>query len=207
MQTRRQEILTILKQDGEATVDELAGALDLTPVTVRHHLDILRADGLVEASAIRRRRGPGRPQYVYTLTVEASDHFPSDYDRLSNELLDEIKSTLDPRTVKAIMDGIAERRLEQAPEVGAHLALEERLDRLVAYLIDRGHLASMEENDSGWILQASNCPYQHVAANHPELCAVDLHIMKELSGAEVICHQRITEGAHSCIYEIAARDD
>jgi DeoR family suf operon transcriptional repressor len=203
MQTRRQEILTILKQEGEATVDELAGTLDLTPVTVRHHLDILRAEGLVEASAIRRRRGPGRPQYVYTLTAEASSHFPMDYDGLSNELLEEIKSTLGPDAMRTILDSIADRRLEQAPEFDSDLSTEERLERLVDFMVERGHLASLEKNDGGWFLHASNCPYQNVATHHPELCSIDLFLMKRLSGLRVTCRQRIADGAHSCIYEIS----
>lgn len=206
MQTRRQEILTILKQEGEATVDELAGTLDLTPVTVRHHLDILRAEGLVEASAIRRRRGPGRPQYVYTLTDDASSHFPMDYDGLTNELLDEIASTLGPHTIKTLLGGIADRRLEQAPDIGPDLAMEERLEKIVDFMVERGHLASLEKNDGGWFLHASNCPYRNVATSHPELCSVDLFLIKQLSGMRVIHRQRIADGAHSCIYEISPQD-
>jgi len=206
MQTRRQEILTILKQEGEATVDELAGTLDLTPVTVRHHLDILRAEGLVEASAIRRRRGPGRPQYVYTLTADASSHFPMDYDGLTNDLLDEIKSTLGPQTVRTLLDSIADRRLEQAPEFDSSLTTEERVERLVEFMVERGHLASLEKNDGGWFLHASNCPYLNVATSHPELCSIDLFLMKELSGLKVVCRQRIADGAHSCIYEIGPEE-
>ena len=202
MQTRRQEILTILKQKGEATVDELAGKLDLTPVTVRHHLDILRADGLVEASAIRRRRGPGRPQYVYTLTSEASSHFPTNYDGLSNELLDEIKAKLDTAAVEDLLGSIAGRRLEQAPRFNPDLALEDRIEKLVAYMVQQGHIANWEKTDNGWFIHASNCPYQNVATNHPELCAMDQYLWEQLSGAKVVCRQRITDGAHSCIYQI-----
>jgi predicted ArsR family transcriptional regulator len=207
MQTRRQEILTILKRQGEATVDELAGRLDLTPVTVRHHLDILRADGLVEASAIRRRRGPGRPQYVYTLTAEASSHFPADYDGLTNELLDELKSKLDPAAFQEILDSIADRRLKQAPTINPNLPLDERMDKLVAYMIERGHIASWEKNDNGRFLYASNCPYQNVATQHPELCSIDKFLWEHLSGVQVACRQRITDGAHACIYEILAPEN
>ena len=206
MQTRRQEILTILKRQGEATVDELAARLDLTPVTVRHHLDILRADGLVEASSIRRRRGPGRPQYVYTLTDGASNHFPTDYDGLSNELLDEIKNRLGDATVKDIFDGIADKRLENAPRVSPALTLEDRMDRLVDYMVERGHIAQWEKNDNGFFIHASNCPYQNVATKHPELCAIDQYLWEQLSGFKVACRQRITDGAHSCIYQVIPTD-
>ncbi len=202
MQTRRQEILTILKRRGEATVDELASTLDLTPVTVRHHLDILRADSLVEASSIRRRRGPGRPQYVYTLTAEASSHFPTDYAGLTNELLDELKDGLGQAAVQEILKKIADHRLGQAPAFGPDLALDERLEKLVAYMVERGHIASLEKNDDGWFIHASNCPYQNVATKHPELCSMDQFLWEQLSGAKVVCRQRITDGAHSCIYEI-----
>jgi predicted ArsR family transcriptional regulator len=202
MQTRRQEILTILKLQGEATVDELADRLDLTPVTVRHHLDILRADGLVEASSIRRRRGPGRPQYVYTLTSEASSHFPANYDILSNELLDQIKNRLGNAAVKDILDGIADQRLEQAPTLNPEMALEDRLDSLVNFMVQRGHIAEWKKNDNGWFIHASNCPYQNVASKHPELCAIDQFLWEQLSGTKVACRQRITDGAHSCIYQV-----
>lgn len=202
MQTRRQEILSILKKEGEATVDELAETLELTPVTVRHHLDILRAENLVEASAIRRSRGPGRPQYVYTLTEQAAEHFPQNYDVLVNELLEEMKDKLDQQTIRRILDSIADRRLEHAPLLDPDSPLEERLDALVQFMCEWGHIASWVRNEDGWFVHASNCPYYHVASEHPELCAFDKYIWEHLVGTEVRCQQRIINGAHTCIYQI-----
>jgi DeoR family suf operon transcriptional repressor len=202
IQTRRQEILNILKQQGEATVDELATMLELTPVTVRHHLDILRAEGLVEAPAVRRRHGPGRPQYVYTLTPESASLFPQRYDVLANELLDEIKSTMDRDQVRGIFDHIVERRLENAPALNGGQPPEEKMDALVHYLSDKGFIAEWEREDGKCVLYASNCPYQNVAAEHPEICAVDHLVLERMTGTDVHCVRRITEGAYSCIYEI-----
>jgi len=202
MQTRRQEILTILKQQGEATVDELARMLELTPVTVRHHLDILRADGLVEASAVRRRRGPGRPQYIYILTAEATDRFPKKYDDLVNELLDEMKTRLGQGVVKEILGSIANRRLEQAPSLDPGLPLEARLEILVVYLTEQGYIASWERKDNSWFVRISNCPYQNAATQHPELCFMDLFLLEQLSGTKVIRRQRITDGDYACTYQI-----
>lgn len=204
MQTRRQEILTILKQKGEATVDELATILDLTPVTVRHHLDILRAEGLVQTSSVRRRHGPGRPQYVYTLTPSAADHFPQNYDILVNELLDEMKARLKDDTIEKIFDGIADRRLSHAPSLPADMPMDERMTKLADYMNNEGYIASPEQRDGNWFLVISNCPYHNVATLHPELCNVDLTLVQELAGVQVICHQRITEGSHACLYQISA---
>ena len=77
MQDTRQKILDHLKTHGEATVEELREWLGgITAVTVRHHLDVLRRDGLVDAPTVERRDTPGRPRYVYTLTEKASRYFP-----------------------------------------------------------------------------------------------------------------------------------
>jgi predicted ArsR family transcriptional regulator len=202
IQTRRQEILNILKQQGEATVDELATMLELTPVTVRHHLDILRAEGLVEAPAVRRRHGPGRPQYVYTLTPESASLFPQRYDVLANELLDEIKSAMDREQVRGLFDHIVERRLENAPVLNDGQPADEKMDALVNYLSDKGFIAEWERKNGKYVVYASNCPYQNVATEHPEICAVDHAMLRRMTGTDVHCVRRITDGAYSCIYEI-----
>jgi len=202
MQSRRQEILIILKKKGEATVDELATMLNLTPVTVRHHLDILRADGLVQAPAVRRRHGPGRPQYVYTLTKASDDHFPKAYDKLANELLAEIKSKVEPKVVQEIFDSIAQQRLEKAPSIDPELPAKERVEVLADYLSTQGFIASAEEIDGRLFIHVSNCPYQNVSIVHSEFCQVDHVILETLTGMKVQCRERITQGSHNCVYEI-----
>ncbi len=203
MQSRRHEILNILKLNGEATVDELATMLELTPVTVRHHLDILRADGLVEAPAVRRRRGPGRPQYVYTLTPDAADQFPKNYDSLATELLDEIKTSMEPGAIHTILGRIAERRLGEAPAIDPNLPMENRLNSLVEYMTRKGFIANWEHKDGKWFIYASNCPYHNAAKQHPELCEVDHFNFEHVSGMQLISLQRIIDGAHNCTYQIS----
>jgi predicted ArsR family transcriptional regulator len=71
MQSTRQEILAILKEERQATVEDLAERLELTPMTIRHHLNVLQAQNLVVASKVRRSKKVGRPRLVYTLTDAA----------------------------------------------------------------------------------------------------------------------------------------
>src|SRR5215213_6816640 len=114
MQQTRQFILETLHEHGEATVDELVQALrtrinhDITAVTVRHHLDVLRAEEMITAPRVRRRRTPGRPQYVYGLTDKALEHFPNNYQRLSEVLLNQIKATLPASQVNVIIEQAAD---------------------------------------------------------------------------------------------------
>ena len=88
MQSTRQRILKILKEERQATVEQLSDALELTPVTIRHHLEVLKGEGLVEAPQVLRRPGPGRPQYTYGLTEAAVDYFPKNYHGLADLMLE-----------------------------------------------------------------------------------------------------------------------
>src|SRR5438093_610753 len=120
MQQTRQYILEVLHERGEATVDELVAALralinhEITAVTVRHHLDILRGEDLITAPAVRRRRTPGRPQYVYGLTEKALELFPNNYQNLAATLLNQIKAKLPPAQVNVIIEAVADEMIAGA---------------------------------------------------------------------------------------------
>jgi predicted ArsR family transcriptional regulator len=90
MQSTRQEILEILKKEGQATVEDLAERLELTPMTIRHHLNVLQAQSLVVAAEVRRSKTVGRPRLVYTLTEAADQLFPQGYGELARHLVSEV---------------------------------------------------------------------------------------------------------------------
>ena len=64
--TTRDIILHTIKSSPQSTVEELAGAADISPVTVRHHLNALQAEGTIESATIRRK--VGRPYYCLLYT-------------------------------------------------------------------------------------------------------------------------------------------
>ena len=205
MQQTRRHILDILKEHKEATIDEIVTALSerigkITAVTVRHHLEILRGDGLVAAPAVRRRSAPGRPQYVYTLTERAADQFPNNYQGLASELLGQIKNQLPPVMVTQILEGVASSMAEEAMVPDA--SLEVRLDHTVAFLNSRGYTAAWQHNGDGHLLSVTNCPYDQVSCSHSELCKMDKKLIESLLGAptERIAWRR--EGGEICIYQV-----
>ncbi|MBN1429851.1 MAG: ArsR family transcriptional regulator [Anaerolineae bacterium] len=183
MQKTRQKILEYLKQHGEATVDEISILLDeLTPVTVRHHLDVLRSEGLVGSPEIRHRASPGRPKYVYRLTEKAEGLFPNNLQTMLSYLLDEMKHTLSPQQIRRIIQGVATQMAETTPLSSNSETIETRLDRLVAYLVEHGYMASWETRPEGFILLANNCPYGDVPGNHPEMCSIDVSYISMMLG-------------------------
>ncbi len=202
MQKTRQKILEYLKQHGEATVDELSNTLDnLTAVTVRHHLDVLRSEGLVSSPAVRHRDSPGRPKYVYGLTEKAEALFPKNFQSLTIHLLDELKSTLEPQQMGDILEGLSKRMLStNGISIPQEATLEERVERVVDYLNSHGYVASYEPHPEGFVLSNSNCPYSGVAEVHEELCKLDITYIGNLLGVapKRLSHRR--DGGHYCSF-------
>jgi predicted ArsR family transcriptional regulator len=201
MQKTRQKILEYLRRHGEATVEELSLALDdLTPVTVRHHLDVLRGQGLIDAPAVQHRTSPGRPRYAYTLTEKADAYFPKNVNTLALHVLAEIRQTLPLEQVNVIFDGIATRMAAEIEPGRDGEILERRLDRVVSHLSDHGYEAHWERTPEGYILHTGNCPYSGIVDGHQDVCLLDVRYISQLLGAVPRRLTHIQEGAEDCSY-------
>ena len=154
--TTRDIILHSIKQTPQSTVDELAEAAEISPVTVRHHLNALQAEGTIEAASVRRK--VGRPYYVYSLSEQGQELFPKRYVRLTSRLLDELKGRLPQEVINEIFSGLVNTVLEEHKGEFEHLPIEERMDYLVNLLSDEGFLSTWEKTTSGYRLVEYSCP-------------------------------------------------
>ncbi len=202
MHPARQKILEFLKRHGQATVDELAQHLDMAPVSVRHHLDLLIGDNLVETSRVRRSEGAGRPKRLYTLTPHADALFPNNYQQLARLSLDVLKRILAPEDLRRMMEELAEELLRSAPARLDDLSGEARLEAAVAFLNQAGYMAFCECQAGSWVLHTTHCPYRELAATHPELCVVDDVLMSRLTGMRPLRLTRIVHGETRCTYRL-----
>jgi predicted ArsR family transcriptional regulator len=208
IQETRRLILDILKEHGDSTVDQIVDALHartdkrVTAATIRHHLDVLSENGLVEAPKVKRRNTPGRPQYVYHLTDKALDLFPSNYAGLAHVLMDQIKAQLPNNQVNVILEGAAQQLAANA--MIPNVPLDERLDYVVTYLTKQGYQASWEnaENEDGYILSTSNCPFEKIVGTHDDICQLDMQLVSNLLGIVPRRLGRIAMGESSCDYFI-----
>ncbi len=198
MQSTRQEILEILKEERQATVEDLAQRLQLTPMTIRHHLNVLQAQGLIEATKVRRSQKVGRPRLVYTLTEAADDHFPQSYSELARLLVSEVKETMGKEEATQIFQGVAERIAADAPPPVEGQTFEERLDQVSSFLEKHGFLVRWEKTDEGWVFTNINCPYRRVAQDHAEVCAMDAILIDRLLGVETHDLGRLRDGSAAC---------
>ncbi len=202
MQATRQRILEILKEHHTATVEELANELELTPVTIRHHLDILRSEGLVQAPQVKRRDTPGRPQHVYGLTEAADAYFPKNYAGFTDMMLHEMRDQVEPEKMRSILDGVAIRMVNKAPVAAPTETMPQRMERIVKFLNTQGYDASWEATEGGFLLHAHNCPYHDVARENVEPCVMDASMITQMAGVAPQRVQWAFSGGDLCTYFI-----
>ena len=180
MQSTRQEIVSILREEGQATVEDLAERLELTPMTIRHHLNVLQAQNLVAATKVRRSKKVGRPRLVYGLTDAADELFPHGYGELARRLVSEVKETVGEKETRALFQRIAADLAAEAPPPEKGQTFEDRLDQVSEFLEERGFLSRWEKTDEGYVLTNVNCPYREVTREHGEVCILDLELLERL---------------------------
>ncbi|MEO0562380.1 MAG: hypothetical protein AAF125_09705 [Chloroflexota bacterium] len=205
MQKTRQQIIDVLNHLGKATVQEIVDELhhirgdQITPVTVRHHLNLLQKENLICCPEHKHRSKPGRPQHIYKLTDKAHDHLPTNYQNLTENLLLELRKRLPPAEVNVIIEGVADDMAAVA-DINTTSA-EERMDMVVEYLDQQGYDASWETTDNAFVLHTSNCPYHEVAQHDDALCKMDMRLITRLVGVVPRRTALVAEGCATCSYE------
>ena len=192
----REVILEEIKRTNGATVEELAGASDVSPVTVRHHLNTLQAEGLLETSSVRRK--VGRPYYVYSLSPKGHELFPKRYVRLSSRLLDELRDGFPDGTIGTLFNNVVERIADEHRGEFENKSFEKRLDYLVALLGEEGFLASWELTENGYRLIEYSCPYISVGQKHHEVCVFDKQLIRIVMDTEINQHSCMIDGDSCC---------
>jgi len=205
MQATRERILNILKERGQVTVGELSQDLGLTSVTVRHHIEILRGEGLVAAPIVRRRKAPGRPKHVYTLTEKAAILFPKRYSHLIGQILDEVRAHFSPDEVDQMMNRIGERLADQAT-LPADGDFKVRLVATIEFLDGLGYMAHWERepgDDGDYLVHIANCPYERASHQDSEICGLDMAMLTRLLGVAPQRVASVVQGDHQCAYVIS----
>ena len=203
MHDTRQRIVEYLKEKKQATVYELAAIVDLTPMAVRYHLNVLQRDNLVASPTVRRVAGRGRPQQIYPLTEAAAGLFPVDYHGLTDYLLDELNLQLGKAGTGDLFSSIADRLAHEVPPIIENQTIEERLDEVIAFLQEKGFVGDWEVQDDKYMIHAYSCPYRQVVKRHNYVCLLDKQVISSMlntSPTRVAC---LTSGDTHCTYQIS----
>jgi len=208
MSKSRPRILRVLKKRGGLTVDGIARAVSLAPMTVRQHLSILERDGLVTSRSVRR--AIGRPHLVYRLTEKGLESFPRSYPLLVERILQEVQS-LDSRELEGLtseqrldllFQNMADRLAESCRSEIEGKSLEEKVAWVADLLEEEGGITEWNEVRNGYQIIDYNCPFLKVADTYGQLCNFHRRFLSQLFGLSVVRLSSIADGGNFCCYHI-----
>jgi len=197
--TRERVLQTLLTRD-RCTINDLAEAVEINPISVRHHISRLEAESLVESEEVRH--GVGRPRRYYFLTEKGRERFPTRYIRLMLRLLEQLKETMPQPMVAKLFSQIAQDLASEYASTVSDLSMEERLDLVQKLLSIEGFRVEWEQQGDEYHIREVNCPYFHIGQNHPEVCSVDQTLISTLLNIPVQKVQCMLQGDAHCTYVI-----
>jgi predicted ArsR family transcriptional regulator len=194
----RDAIARLILEHGPATASTLSQSLALTPAGIRRHLELLVADGILEAREPRTAsaRGRGRPSKVFLMTDTGRAQFEHTYDDLAVSALRFMASHSGEHLVASFAQSRAddiETKANEYIEQNRTSRKNDKVALLAEFLTDQGYAASVEDRGLGEEICQHHCPIAHVASAYPQLCEAETQAFSRLLGTHV---QRLATIAH-----------
>jgi predicted ArsR family transcriptional regulator len=189
----RDGVARSILENGPSTAVALGERLGLTPAGIRRHLDLLVADGILQARdpRIAPSRGRGRPSKVFVMTDSGREKFEHSYDDLAVAALKFMSAQSGEHLVSAFAQSRADDITRKAKP-----SIAKSGDKVVAladFLTEQGYAASVGPRGTGVELCQHHCPIAHVASEFPQLCEAETEALSNLLGTHV---QRLATIAH-----------
>ena len=200
MKSTKDRILQTLLRRPRITINELAEAVDINPISVRHHLTNLQMEGLIQAEEVRH--GVGRPRLVYSLTQDGMERFPTKYLRLTTRLLAQMKETMPGPMVSKLFNQIAEDLASEYASQIQGLSMEERLEFVKELLAQEGFTVEWEKKGTEYQIHEISCPYYQIGVAHPEVCTVDQTLISKMLALPANKVRCILDGGAYCTYVV-----
>lgn len=198
---RQQQLLRLLLRNKKGLgVEAIGRELAISRNAVRQHLTALERDGLVARGAAQR--SGGRPEQLYVLTLRGGEQFPRQYSWFAELLLQEMAAMPAGGKLSARLAALGSKVASGlAARLGGHRGTPERITALAAAMSELGYDATAVGD--GLEIEAYNCVYHALAAANPDVCAFDLSLLAECSGAAVEHQACMVRGGTSCRFRFA----
>ena len=200
MKSTKDKILQTLLRHPKTTINDIAEAVGINPISVRHHLSNLEKEGLIEAE--EERHGVGRPRLAYSLTPDGMEKFPTKYLQLTTRLLAQIKESMPANAVSELFSHVAEEMANEYSDQVQGMDMEERLEFVKEMLSKEGFTVEWEKKGSDYQIHEITCPYHQIGIAHPEVCTVDQTIISKMLALPASKVQCILDGNAHCTYVV-----
>jgi len=202
MKSTRDRIMQTLLRQPRTTINKLAEAVGINPISVRHHLTNLQVEGLVATE--EERHGVGRPRLVYFLTEAGTERFPTRYLRLITRLLAQMKESMPEPVVSKLFAQMADGLADEYASQMKGLNMEERLDLAKTLLTEEGFDIQWEKTGAQYQIHEITCPYLQIGLSHPEVCTVDQTLISKMLAVPAEKVQCLLQGDVHCTYVVQA---
>jgi predicted ArsR family transcriptional regulator len=178
----REYILEYLIKYHTATTAELSETLHFTKENIRHHLNILKQEGIVELFPIANanKTSPGRPSLVYHFTITSQ---PGNMVHLATALFHAYMENLATDAEK--LEGLKKLAQILFPSSSKDQKPSQLYNKSIQLLNQHSYQASWEARKGGPLFSFRNCPYAACQSDQPELCLLDTFILENLLGAPI----------------------
>ncbi len=201
----KNEILLILKREGQADLQTVAKRLGISRMAVHKHAKDLEGRGLIERVPVRG--GPGRPRLAMRLAPKASTLFPKAYAEVSCSALAFIEEKLGR---KGVEEALRRRQTSVMPGYQDRVqsdSLAGRVKELADLRDDEGYMAESHGGKKGsFEIVEYNCPIRDIAERYWEACTVENEMFRKVLKADVETTHRVVAGAHACKFLVTPRE-
>lgn len=197
--SQRTLLKALLVNKSGLTIDALALLLNITRTAIRQHVTALEGLGYIDkGDAISTG---GRPSQFYRLTEKGNDLFPKQYSLFSEILLRAILAEKGEEGLGQWLDklGTDVAGTFQQRVVGktTNNRIIETVDIMNTLAYEANVVPPTDENELPAI-EAVNCVYHDLAAEHHQVCQFDLALLSNLADAKVIHEKCIQRGDNVC---------
>ncbi|GAA5214153.1 metalloregulator ArsR/SmtB family transcription factor [Corallincola platygyrae] len=205
MNAAADKVLYLLKTQGKLTAQACGEQLQMTSMGARKHLQQLESNGLVDSEDIASKKG--RPNRFWFLTEKGHQRFPDRHSDLTLQLIDSVKSVFGDEGLQQLIDKRENVLTQTYQQAMAGLSLPERVRVLAQNRASEGYMASVIENEDGWLLIEDHCPICAAATECQGFCRAELNLFQTCIGpdATVKRTEYLLEGARRCAYQISPK--
>ncbi len=198
-------IVRLLVGTPPQTVADLIRATGVTRTAVTEQLNELVGAGYLERT-VERLAGRGRPRHLYSVTDAALMLlFASNQRLLVPAIWQAVSRTCDTATLQKIIRDVSHSLAAHYRSQITAKRPEARLKQMTELLQEEGVLLHLDEDkDGGLVMHKRSCPFISMYEETGAVCCVDLQMMKEVVGADVVRTACRHEGAPCCSFAIVS---
>jgi predicted ArsR family transcriptional regulator len=203
----RNQILHLLKMGGAQTATALAQQLGVSPMAIRQHLQILKAEQWVRYE--EERRPAGRPVKLWQLTDHTASRFPDRHADLMVDVLHSVETLFGPEGIEQVITYRSQQQLQaydsRLKEMGIPKDWRQQAIAIAQLRNQEGYMAEIIDQPGGDLLLVENhCPIQAAAQTCPAFCAAEREIFQALLGSAIMVKrvEHLLAGDRRCAYQI-----